>query len=122
LVGHWCVGLGRNLEVLGHLGGDQIFVQVRRGSIYTNYSTAVCSWVLEPVKINRRTIFEFEQATEATVENGFINDYAFADRMGVSIRIRLFRGDDDLDFDATLGCIAVVLKLKCVIVMGLDIV
>jgi len=74
--------------------------------------------VFELAKIDRRTIFEFEQATETTFENGFINSDTAERRAGAFMRIRL-GGNDDLDGDATFGSIAVVLEFKCVIIMRL---
>jgi hypothetical protein len=75
--------------------------------------------VFEPAKINRRTIFEFERATETAFENGFINGDRAAGRAGASLSIRLIRGNDDLDSDGTFGSIAVVLEFQSVILMGL---
>jgi hypothetical protein len=77
----------------------------------------VCCGVLKPAKIDRRAIFEFEQATEAAFENGFIN----GGTVEAFMRILLVGGNDDLDRDATFGSVAVELKFKSVIVTRLGI-
>jgi hypothetical protein len=76
-------------------------------------------YVFKLAKIHRRTIFEFEQATETTFENRFINGDTANGRAGAFVRIRFIGGNDDLDGDATFRGIAVVLEFKCMIVMRL---
>lgn len=77
----------------------------------------MCFRVLKPAKIDGRAIFEFEQATEAAFDNGFIN----GGRVEASMRILLVGGNDDLDRDATFGSVAVELKFESVIVTRLGI-
>jgi hypothetical protein len=79
--------------------------------------SATSCHAFEPAKINRHTIFEFEQATETAFENGFINGDTAAGRDGASLSIRLIRGKDDLDSDGTFGSITIVLEFQSVIIM-----
>lgn len=83
----------------------------------TNYWKAVWCHVLEPAKVDRGAIFEFEQATEPAFKNGFIN----GDTVETFVRVLLVRRGDDLDGDATFGSIAVELKFKSVVVTRLGI-
>jgi hypothetical protein len=82
-----------------------------------NYWRAVRCHVLEPAKVDRGAIFEFEQATEAAFKNGFIN----GDTAEAFMRVLLVRRNDDPDGDATFGSIAVELKFKSVVVTRLGI-